>query len=95
MTFSDKYRLPVWCAVAWMLFLVLACSSTPDMGEGIQVLLGQAVPTFLILLVLIPLRRLAKPSRLDLLIIALGLPILFLLLLLLSPLVWHLRGNRP
>jgi len=61
------------------------------MGESLQVFL-YSLGVFVALLLLITLRRPATPSKLDLLLVGWGLPILFFSLLLIFPLVWHLRG---
>ena len=91
MTFSDRYRSPTRCAVIWLGVLALWCGTVLDMGESFQAFL-YALGVYVVLLLLIMLRRPAKPSKLDLLLVGWALPILFFTLLLLFPLVWHLRG---
>jgi len=91
MTFSPKYRPSITYAVIWILLLSLWCALVLDMGESLQVFL-YSLGVFVALLLLITLRRPATPSKLDLLLVGWGLPILFFSLLLIFPLVWHLRG---
>ena len=90
-TFSDRYRLPIRCAVIWLLILALWCSLVLDAGESINTFLYSLV-AYVVLLLLIMLRRPAIPTRFDLLLIGWGLPILFFSGLFLYPLVWHMRG---
>ena len=89
-TFTDRYGSSVGCAFFWLAVLVLWCGTVMDMGESFQAFL-YALGAYVVLLLLILLRRPTAPTRLDLLLIGWGLPILFFSLLLLLPLVWHLR----
>ena len=75
-TFSEKYRRPIRCAVAWMLFLALWCALVMDMGESALTLLF-SVGVYVVLLLLVMLRRPAAPTKLDLLLVGWALPILF------------------
>src|SRR5438105_4390562 len=90
-TFSDRYRSSIRCAVIWLGVLALWCGTVLDMGESFQAFL-YALGVYLVLIVLILLRRPATPSKLDLLLVGWALPILFFTLLLLFPFAWHLRG---
>ena len=89
-TFTDRYGSSVGCAVFWLAVLILWCGSVMDMGESFQAFL-YALGSYVVLLLFIFLRRPNAPTRLDLLLIGWGLPILFFSLLLFLPLVWHLR----
>jgi asparagine N-glycosylation enzyme membrane subunit Stt3 len=62
-----------------------------DMGESLQAFLC-SLGIFIVLLLLIILRRPAEPSKLDLLLVGWGLPILFFALLFAFPVAWRLRG---
>jgi len=61
------------------------------MGESFQAFIS-SLGVFVVLLLLIILRRPAAPSKLDLLLVGWGLPILFFGLLFLLPVAWRLRG---
>jgi len=90
-TFSEKYRAPIKCAVILSLLLFLmVCVFIPDMGESMQAL-GVSMGVFIILLLMIMINRPATPSKLDLLLISWGMPVIFLTFLFGLPLVWHLR----
>ena len=89
-TFTIRYRSSVGCAVVWFGILAFWCGAVMDMGESFQTFL-YALGVYVVLLLLILLRRPTTPSKLDLLLIGWGLPILFFSLLLLLPLVWRLR----
>ena len=75
-TFSEKYRRPIRCAVAWMFFLSLWCGLVMDMGESALTLLF-SFGVYVVLLLLVMLRRPATPTKLDLLLVGWALPILF------------------
>jgi len=91
MTFSHGYLSPIRCAVICLVCLSLWCAFVLDMGESFQAFL-HSLAAYVALLLLIMLRRPASPSKLDLLLVGWALPLLFFTLLLLFPLVWHLRG---
>jgi hypothetical protein len=61
------------------------------MGESSQAF-RYALGIYAVLLMVIILRRPAMPSKLDLFLVAWGLPMLFFAVLLVFPLVWHIRG---
>ena len=90
--FSERYHSPIWWAFVWFILLSLWCAMVTDMGESSQVF-GYTIVTYAVLILLIMIRRPATPTRLDLLLVGFGLPVLFFLgLLFIYPLAWHLRG---
>ena len=91
MTFSDRYKPSVRFAFVWVALLTLWCGFVLDMGESLSVFLC-SLGAYTVLLTIVSLRRPAEPTKLDLLIIKWGLPILFFSGLFFYPLIWHLRG---
>ena len=90
-TLSISYRRSIRIALIWFGILMLGSITVLDMGQTIQVF-SCSVGVYFVLLLLIMRRRPTTPSKLDLLLVGWGLPILFFSLLYLLPLAWHIRG---
>jgi hypothetical protein len=91
MTFCKSYQKPMRYAFAWVAFLALWCGFVLDMGESLYAFLC-SLGGYAALLLLIILRRPTTPTKLDLLLVAWALPILFFAGTVLLPAVQELRG---
>jgi hypothetical protein len=91
MSFSERYRPSIRCAIIWLTLLTLWCSSVLDLGECWRIFVC-SIAVYVPLLLLIMFSRPVTPTRLDLLLIGWAPPVLFLVLLYLLPIVWHYRG---
>jgi hypothetical protein len=65
-TFSENYRSPTRCGVIWVFLLALWCSLAADMGESLAKFIF-SLGGYLVLLILVMLRRPTTPTDLDLL----------------------------
>ena len=90
-TFTESYRSPIRCGVVWALVLTLWCSMVLDMGESAFTFL-YSLGGYLVLIVLVMLRRPSSPTSLDLVLVGWSLPIIFFAGLFLYPLILRLRG---
>lgn len=77
LSFSENYRSPLRCALAWIGLLALFCTGVLDYGASSRTFL-YTVGVYVPLLLLIMLRRPSTPSRFDLFLIGSGFPLFFL-----------------
>ena len=90
-TFSESYRSSIRCGVIWVFVLALWCGMVLDMGESLHTFL-YSLGGYVVLILLVMLRRPTTPTALDLLLVGWALPIIFFAGLVVFPFVQHLRG---
>lgn len=88
--FSPSYKPALRLAFIWVMFLWVIVALTLDMGEMFSFFL-YALAAYVVLLLLVLLRRPSSPTATDLLVIRWSLPFLLMLSALLCPMVWRWR----
>ena len=89
--FSDRYKPALRAGLSWMLGFVVLSGLALDMGQADAICL-YSLTVYGVLLLTILLRRPAKPTFVDLMMLKWSFPILYLAGFLVYPWNWHSCG---
>jgi hypothetical protein len=91
MKLSKKYRSAFWRLFFCEALIVFWLGTVLDMGESAQAVLF-STPIYVVLAALVMCKRRANPTTLDLCLVGYGHLILSIVMMVMMPFAWHLRG---
>jgi hypothetical protein len=91
-SFSERYSEPLWRGVIIVFAISVVASLINDASNDAFNSFLYSLGVYVLLVLLIMFRRPAAPTKVDLALIRLGLPLLYAIGLIVYPWVWRLRG---